>query len=205
MKSESETVYNQFSKAKQQQKYIWISSMLFVTVAFIGMLVLLYYQSKNVVVIKENGQKVSAVVGNEKETFTALASEHLDRAFKYANSFDRFTYKDNMAKTLFHMDSRSANRLFSEYENSGALADVLSKGTIYDAEILSESIRITGDREPFEFVFQGTIDVNDGGHVTKYLAQGTGELIYYTPHYPENPTGFFITNYTQKTKIYEQK
>ena len=204
MKTESEVLYGQFSKAKQQQKYIWISSMLFVAIAFISVLVFLYFQSQNVVVIKENGQEVSASVLSKEETFKAQASEHLDKSFHYANSFDRFTYKDNMAKTLFHMDSRSANRIFSQYEESGALADVLSKGTIYESEIIPESIKINGNKEPFTFQIQGIIEVNDGGFVTKYLAQATGEMIYYTPHYPEKPTGFFISSYNQKTRLYEQ-
>ena len=204
MKSDSEIIYNRFSKSKQQQKYIWISSMLFVLVAFLSTLLYAYFTSKNVTVIKENGQEVSAYVGSEEEAFKARAYEHLDRTFHYANSFDKFTRKLNMGKTLFNMDSRSADRLFGKYEKEGVFADVLSKGTIYEANILPETIKIMGNQEPFDIEFQGVIEVNDGGFITKYLTLCQGKLIYYTPHYPENPRGFFITNYTQKNKLYEQ-
>ncbi|NKI28206.1 hypothetical protein HCG49_16760 [Arenibacter sp. 6A1] len=205
MKSESEILYNQFSRAKQQQKYIWISSMVFVMGAFIAVLVFLFFWSKNVVVIKENGQVVSAVVQSREATFSAMAKHHLDQAFHFANSFDRFTYKKNQAKTLFLMDSKSANRLWSVYEREGVFADVLSKGTLYEARILPESIQVVGDQEPYRVQFQGIIKVDDGGFITTYLAMGKGKLIYYTPSYPENSTGFFVTDYVQKVKLYDKE
>lgn len=205
MKTDSEILYNQFAESKKQQKYIWISSMVFVTTAFISVLIFLAYWSGKVVVIKENGQRITSVVQDEEKTFKAHAYQLLDKAFHYANSFDRFTYKENQAKTLFFMDARSANRLWTNYENNKVFADVLSKGTVYDAEIIPESINISGESEPFNVSFQGTIKVKDNGYITEYRVSSQAKLIYYTPYYPHNPYGFFLTDYVQKSQRYEQE
>lgn len=203
MSTESEKLYNRFSKSKQQQKYIWYSSLIFLLVIFIGLLMFMYNWSKNVVVVKENGQQISSEVQNNADNFKAYVYTHLDNSFKFTNSFDRFTYKKNRAKALFLVDANSLNRIWSIYDKNGVFADVLSKGVIYDAYILPNSISIRGNNEPYRVSFKGIIEVKEDGYITKYLSNCQGDLFYYTANYPENTTGFMLQNYHQITKRYE--
>lgn len=203
-KANTETLYNEFANAKKQQKTIWIASMAFLLFAFIAVLFFAGYWMGKVVVVKENGQRVDAAILDQEETFKAQASLLIDRAFSFANSGDRFTYRDNQAKTLFLMDARSANRIFKAYEKQKVYADMLSKGTVYSASIDPKSIEIFGNSEPFNCRFTGWITIKENGTLTKFKADCSGKLIYYTPNYPYNPHGFFLTEYVQNTIRHEE-
>ena len=204
MPTDSEILYNSFTKSKKQQRYIWISSLIFLAICFISTLIILAMKWNNVVVVKESGRKVDAFVTTVEKTFEANAKLHLDRSFYYLNTFDRFTEKENRGKALLHIDSRAADRIWTKYNQEGVFADVRAKGVTYKSQIDPKSIEIFGNQEPFQFSFTGIITRVDQGKEIKFKANCSGDMIYYTPVYPQKPTGFFITNITQKLTPYEQ-
>jgi len=205
MATESEVLYNRFAKSKKQQKYIWNSSLIFMGLCFISGLIFLYLKSNQVIVIRESGQRVEAAVGTEEETFQAHAKLHLATTFKFLNTFDRFTEKSNRGKTLLHMEKRAADRIWSIYNDQGVFADVRAKGVTYKGEIDPGSIIVSNNIEPFRFTFIGYITKNDKGIKETFKATCSGDMIYYTPIYPQKPTGFFVTNFQQILEPYESK
>lgn len=205
MKTESEILYNQFSRAKKNQKYIWITSFVFLTIVFIAMLVFLYFKSNQVAMFSENGQKVEGTMVDGVTLFKATSKKHIAESFHYLNSFNRINFESNKGKALFYIDARACSRVWKKYEKEGVFADIITKGTVYKAEVIPNSIKVSGNNEPFNFVCQGIITVIDNGFVTKYLTTAKGKLIYYTPKFPEKPTGFFITDYNQNMRIYEDE
>ena len=50
----------------------------------------------------------------------------------------------------------------------------------------------------YQVVFSSTLSITDNQSVLRFKVLSTGKAIRVKPRYPENPTGFYFTSYTQE-------
>lgn len=147
-------------------------------------------------VIDSSGRAVPAEVKRRDEVLLATAQQHVANAMFNLNSFDRATINENQAKAYFLVEKKSADRIFSSFNTTGAYNDAIRNGFIYKAEF-TKLTKFDGDKEPYAFEAEGILTVTDGSREIKNKIVGKGLLRYITPSYPTNPQGFIIVDYLQ--------
>ncbi len=147
-------------------------------------------------VIDSSGRAVPAEVKRRDEVLLATAQQHVANAMFNLNSFDRATINENQAKAYFLVEKKSADRIFSSFNTTGAYNDAIRNGFIYKAEF-AKLTKFDGEKEPYAFEAEGILTVTDGSREIKNKIVGKGLLRYITPSYPTNPQGFIIVDYLQ--------
>lgn len=151
----------------------------------------------NVKVIDHNGTYLNTKTEREEKLFESLVQNHCANAVYYVNSFNRLTIKENQAKAVFLMNQNDAARIFSKYKNSNAYGDALDRNVTYTA-VFDKLESISKENEPYHVVFHSTLTINDDDRPPlKFKIRSEGNLIKYTPQFPENTSGFYFKNYVQ--------
>lgn len=151
----------------------------------------------NVKVVNPNGAYLNTTTEREEKLFESLVQNHCANAVYYANSFNRLTIKENQAKAVFLMNQNDAARIFSKYKDSKAYGDALDRNVTYTA-VFDKIESISKENEPFHVVFYSTLTINDDDRPpVKFKIRSEGDLIKYTPQFPENTSGFYFKNYVQ--------
>lgn len=148
-------------------------------------------------VVDNNGQYLKTTLEKKEKLFKSLIQNHCANTVYYANSFDRMTVKENQAKTLFLLNSADAYRIFAKYKDNHAYNASLDRGVIYKTE-LEKIDEISGTQEPFHVRFTSVLTIADNDRpTTKVRILSEGDIVSYTPQYPENVSGFYFKNYNQ--------
>lgn len=192
--------YDDYIEGKKSSKfamYIVAGVCLLVTIIALILNFLTNIESLGKVqVIDSSGRAVPSEVKRREEILLASAQQHIANAMFNLNSFDRATINENQAKAYFLVEKKSADRIFSSFNSTGAYNDAIRNGFIYKAEF-TKLINFSRNNEPYEFEAEGVLTVTDGSREIKNKIVGKGLLRYITPSYPTNPQGFIIIDYLQ--------
>lgn len=151
----------------------------------------------NVKVVNQNGAYLNTTTEREEKLFESLVQNHCANAVYYANSFNRLTIRENQAKTVFLMNQNDALRIFSRYKDNKAYGDALDRNVTYTA-VFDKMESVSKENEPYHVVFYSTLTINDDDRPPlKFKIRSEGDLIKYTPQFPENTSGFYFKNYVQ--------
>lgn len=148
-------------------------------------------------VVTSNGQYLKTTLENKDKLFKSLMQSHCANTVFLLNSFDRMSIRENQSKALFLTNRTDAYRIFAKYKDSHAYDASLDRGVVYRADF--EKIdEISGNEEPFHVRFSSVLTIADNEKpVTKIRILSEGDIISYTPQYPENTSGFYFKNYNQ--------
>ncbi len=148
-------------------------------------------------VVDSNGQYLKTTLEKKEKLFKSLIQNHCANTVMYANSFDRMTVKENQIKALFLMNKTDAYRIFAKYKDDHAYNSSLDRGVVYKTEF--EKIEeISGTEEPYHVRFSSILTIADNDKpVKKVQILSDGDIISYTPQYPENVSGFYFKSYNQ--------
>ena len=151
----------------------------------------------NIKVVDRGGTYLKTSTEREEKLFESLVQSHCANSVYYANSFNRLTIKENQAKAVFLMNQNDALRIFSRYKDSKAYGDALDRNVNYTA-VFDQIESISKDNEPYHVVFYSTLTIiDDDGATLRFKIRSEGDLIKYTPQFPENTSGFYFKNYVQ--------
>ena len=147
--------------------------------------------------VDRGGTYLKTSTEREEKLFESLVQSHCANSVYYANSFNRLTIKENQAKAVFLMNQNDALRIFSRYKDSKAYGDALDRNVNYTA-VFDQIESISKDNEPYHVVFYSTLTIiDDDGATLRFKIRSEGDLIKYTPQFPENTSGFYFKNYVQ--------
>jgi hypothetical protein len=148
-------------------------------------------------VVDRSGGYLKTDLIRKEKLFQSLIQNQCANAVYYVNSFDRITIKENQAKALFLINSESCNRIFATYKDNKAYTDALNRGVIYTA-VFDKVEKISGTEEPYSVVFSAILTIQDNDRpISRFLLKCEGDIIEYTPQFPETTSGYYFKNYTQ--------
>jgi hypothetical protein len=151
----------------------------------------------NIKVIDKSGVYLKTSTEREEKLFESLVQNHCSNAVYYINSFNRLTIKENQARAIFLMNQNDALRIFSRYKDNNAYGDALDRNVTYTA-VFDQIESISKETEPYHVVFYSTLTISDDDRpAVKFRIRSEGDLIKYTPQYPENTSGLYFKNYVQ--------
>lgn len=193
--------FDDLSVAKKNGRTIMSLIVLFSLMVIVFVLIWTYAIVSNagdkIKVVDSNGQYLKTSLEKKEKLFKSLIQNHCANTVTYANSFDRMTVKENQAKAIFLMNRTDAYRIFSKYKDNHAYDNSLDRGVIYKAEF-EKLEEMSGTEEPFHVRFSSVLTIADNDkEPVKVRIFSEGDIVSYTPQYPENISGFYFKNYNQ--------
>lgn len=195
--------FDSYARAKKQHVIITISFIASSVIIIIAVLFWAANVSKNalnkVIVVERSGEYLKTSTDKNEKLFQTLIRTTCSNLAFYANSFDRFTIRENQAKALFYGEKLSLETIFIKYKDDGSYHEALENGAIYDCRI-EKFGEIKGIEPPYFVDFTCVLEVKYLDHTTRFRIYCVGELEKCTPQFPENTTGFFFRKYQQTFK-----
>ncbi|BAR50267.1 hypothetical protein TF3313_2855 [Tannerella forsythia 3313] len=192
--------FDVFAKAKKMNVIYFASALCFAFLVVFCVLIWGYRISvkavDKVLVVDRSGEYLKTFSAENEKLFYALMRNTCALTTKYANSFDRFTIKENQVKVLFYANETDLETIFNKYNADASYHEALQNGVIYKCEI-EDIQQISGDNQPYTVYFTSILNVEYQDAVANYRIYSEGQLVRTTPQFPENVTGFFFLRYKQ--------
>ena len=192
--------FDLFAKAKKTNVLYFLCALGFAFVIVLCVLIWGYRISvravDKVLVVDRSGEYLKTFSMENEKLFYVLMRNTCAMTTQYANSFDRFTIKENQVKALFYANKTDLETVFNKYNADASYHEALQNGVIYNCKI-EEIKEIVGDNQPYKVKFTSILNVEYQDAIANYRIFSEGELIRTTPQYPENVTGFFFIRYKQ--------
>jgi hypothetical protein len=148
-------------------------------------------------VAKSNGQFLETTITTEQKFLRTRIEAHCAAASYYANSFDRMSIQENQSRNKFLMAADDATRVYSYYKTNGGYSDAIDRGFTYKTDFLQVD-NVSGDKEPYHVNFSSVLKIfQDGNEIAEFSIKSEGDIISYTPQYPENQEGLYFSRYSQ--------
>ena len=187
---------------KKQALYL---KLFFLSLTFIVLAVLYYAYSivdtaMDKVIVVNTGGEMLPVESSEQETlYRELLKTHCYSVSYYVNSFDVNNIRSNQARAAFLVNQTDLNSIFGKYQYDKSYSDAINKGVVYRCYFDKlEQLEVIGNGSEYQVVFSSTLSITDNQSVLRFKVLSTGKAIRVKPRYPENPTGFYFTSYTQE-------
>lgn len=126
--------------------------------------------------------------------------DHLADWFGRYYTYDRNNIKTQREAGLWLIRREEGQKLDDFYKSQGWFNEVVKNGLVQKATLEHEHTEITGNDEPFHFKSSAIIEIKNGMVSNHYRLKVTGNIIFVSPKYPENPHGFLIVNYREAPK-----
>jgi len=98
---------------------------------------------------------------------------------------------------MFLINADDCSRLFATYKDNKGYTDALNRGVIYTA-VFEKIESISGTEEPYHVVFSAILTIQDNDRpITRFKLKCEGDIIEYTPQFPETTSGYYFKKYSQ--------
>ena len=118
----------------------------------------------------------------------------------YFYNYDRYNWKSQIERSLW-LGDKSVEKLFLKRENEGWFNDVTQLGITQQIFFDTDSIKVYGNKEPFEFTLPAILLIKNGPEKKYYQFRTSGMVITVNRNYPYNPHGLLITNFGEHNKL----
>lgn len=154
-------------------------------------------------VVDQTGNVIHSELRKSEQLLKTLIENHSANTVYYLNSFDRLTIKENQSRALFLVNSRDANRVFSQFNTQNSYGDALTRGVVYETTY-DRLLNVDITKEPYKVRFQSIMTIYDNDKSPqRYLVLSEGLVAHHTAQYPENQAGLYYRSYRQEFKKLE--
>jgi hypothetical protein len=149
-----------------------------------------------VLVMDGNGEAVPVEWVQRKETLDAQLKHHVAMFFNYYYQVDRLDLEARKQRAFWLINGEDFQKLEQYYTAKGWFDEIKRFGVVQRVKVMD--IETKGQNEPFNFVATVKIDVIRNDLKESYLMDATGELIFVSAVFPQNPHGLLIIDYKEK-------
>ncbi len=155
--------------------------------------------------LDKNGEVLPLTWVERDENIKIEIKHHLEMFHTCFYQYDRYNWKNQVDRALWLADE-SVERLFLKREEEGWFNEVTNLGTSQRIILNTDSIKVLGHKEPFEFEVPLTLIIENSSQRNIYQFRSRGQVITVNRNYPLNPHGLLITRYqeTQKQLITQE-
>jgi hypothetical protein len=160
-----------------------------------------YYNSiNNAFVFDAEGKRLPLSWVNRNKILEVEMKDHLRLWFERYYTFDQNNCIDQRKSALPLITVEDWKALETYYRDRGWWEEVTLNNIRQNTILIPESFKMEGSETPFSFTAEAQMEVSAGNSPKSYYRLViSGQIDYVTPVYPDNPHGFIITNYRQKT------
>jgi len=191
-----------YKAIRRNNAIVWGLVVAFLIAMLFGSVVLLRiykYQMNHTLTLDKNGQVLPLTWIPRHESLEIEMKHHVEMFLKYFYEYDRYNWQTQVDKALWLSDE-SVEKIFLKREEEGWFNEVNNLGTRQSIHFETDSIKISGVKEPFSFDIPAVLVIENASQRNIYQFRATGKLLIVNRNYPFNPHGVLITRYREIQK-----
>lgn len=150
----------------------------------------------NAFAINTDGSIIPLKLVTQKENFKVEALAHLQLFHNYFYNIDASNYEKNLEKALW-LGNSTVDNLYRQKKADGVYNRLLQYSLVQ--KVLSIDSQIAEKNGAHTFRTVTIFEINRGSIIDTYQLISTGNLITVDRNFPNNPHGFLITDYFEKS------
>lgn len=191
-----------YKALRRNTTVVWGLVLAFI-VSMIIMCVLMFrvysYNMNHTLTLDKNGDVLPLTWIERDESIKIEMKHHIEMFLGYFYNYDRNNWKSQLDKALW-LGDESIEKLFLNRESEGWFNEVNQLGISQQIVFSTDSIKIYGNKEPFEFSVWATLILKYGPEKKYYHFTPSGYILLVNRNYPYNPHGLLITKYAERNK-----